>query len=69
MTARSVIKTSSLVVRTAAIAEEVAAAHAADVDAKSRFPDETFAALRAAGLLSAAVPHAFGGAGAGMLEL
>jgi len=69
MTARSVIKTSSLVTRTAAIAEEVAGVHAADVDAKSRFPDETFAAMRAAGLLSAAVPQAFGGAGAGMLEL
>ncbi len=69
MTARSVIKTSSLVARTAAIADEVATVHAVDVDAKSRFPDETFAAMRAAGLLSAAVPQACGGAGAGMLEL
>jgi len=69
MTARSVIKTSPLVARTASIAEQVAAVHATDVDAKSRFPDETFAALRAAGLLSAAVPQACGGDGAGMLEL
>lgn len=58
-----------LVARTAAIATDVAAAHADDVDRKARFPSETFAALRAARLLSAAVPKALGGEGAGMLEL
>ena len=63
------IKHSELVTRTAQIAAEVAAKHAADVDAKSRFPDETFAALKQARLLSAAVPKSHGGHGAGMLEL
>ncbi len=63
------IKHGELVTRTAQIAAEVAAKHAADVDAKSRFPDETFAALKQARLLSAAVPKSHGGHGAGMLEL
>lgn len=69
MTLRSGVRKSPLVVRTQAIATEVAAVHAADVDAKARFPRETVAALQAENLLSAAVPEAFGGAGAGMLEL
>lgn len=69
MTARSAIKTSTLVARTAAIAKDIAAVHAPDVDSNSRFPRETFDALAQAGLLSAAVPVQFGGAGAGMLEL
>jgi acyl-CoA dehydrogenase len=69
VTTRTNVKTSDVVTRTAAIAAEVAAKHAADVDHASRFPHETFAALRGAKLLSAAVPTAFGGAGAGMLEL
>jgi acyl-CoA dehydrogenase len=54
---------------TAAIAAEVAAKHAAEVDKNSRFPHETFEALKNAKLLSAAVPKQFGGHGAGMLEL
>jgi acyl-CoA dehydrogenase len=54
---------------TAAIAAEVAAKHAAEVDRESRFPHETFEALKKAKLLSAAVPKQFGGQGAGMLEL
>ncbi|MBS0583725.1 MAG: acyl-CoA/acyl-ACP dehydrogenase [Proteobacteria bacterium] len=65
----SVIRETDVVARTAAIAAEVAAKHAATVDAQSRFPHETFAALKAAKLLSAAVPQSHGGAGAGMLEL
>ncbi len=69
MTTRSVVKSSELVTRTAAVAEEVAAKHAADVDQKSRFPLETFAALKQDKLLSGAVPKSLGGAGAGMLEL
>jgi acyl-CoA dehydrogenase len=48
---------------------EVAAKHAADVDERARFPIETFAALREAGALSAAVPRQFGGLGCGMSEL
>jgi acyl-CoA dehydrogenase len=54
---------------TAAIAAEVAAKHAAEVDRESRFPHETFEALKKAKLLSTAVPKQFGGQGAGMLEL
>ncbi|HEX4452917.1 MAG TPA: acyl-CoA dehydrogenase family protein [Kofleriaceae bacterium] len=69
MTTRSSVKGSELVTATARIADEVAAQHASDVDAKSRFPHETFAALRDAKLLSAAVPKSHGGRGASMLEL
>ena len=69
MTTRSNVKTSELVVRTATIASEIAAKHAADVDHASRFPHETFAALKQAKLLSAAVPKQLGGYGAGMFEL
>lgn len=43
------------------IARDVAAQHAADVDARSRFPAETLAALREARLLSAPVPRELGG--------
>ena len=63
------MKSSELVARTAAIAAEVAAKHAGEVDKESRFPHETFAALKQARVLSAAVPTDFGGHGAGMLEL
>ncbi len=69
VTTRSSVKTSNLVAQTAAIASEVAAKHAGDVDSKSRFPHETFAALKQARLLGAAVPKAHGGHGAGMFEL
>jgi acyl-CoA dehydrogenase len=69
VTTRSSAKTSDLVARTASIAADVAAKHAAEVDRDSRFPHETFAALEQAKLLSAAVPKEFGGHGAGMLEL
>lgn len=65
----SIFRPGDLVARTAAIAREIAAPRAADVDRDARFPSESFAALREARLLSAAVPQAFGGPGAGMLEL
>jgi acyl-CoA dehydrogenase len=51
------------------IATDVAAVHAADVDAKARFPQETIDALKKAKVLSAAVPKELGGAGCGMEEL
>lgn len=51
------------------IAQEVAAPNAADVDGQARFPHETVAALREAGVLSALVPRELGGAGLGMAEL
>ena len=52
-----------------AIASDVAAANAADVDAKARFPRETIQALQKAKLLSAPVPRELGGGGYGMREL
>jgi alkylation response protein AidB-like acyl-CoA dehydrogenase len=47
------------------IARDVAAPNAADVDARARFPEETLAALAAAGLLGLCVPAALGGKGLG----
>jgi acyl-CoA dehydrogenase len=46
------------------IADDVAAAHAVDVDREARFPQETIQALRDAGALSAFVPTELGGGGA-----
>ncbi|HXU69419.1 MAG TPA: acyl-CoA dehydrogenase family protein [Polyangia bacterium] len=60
---------SEIVAQTRTIAREVAAKHAPDVDAKARFPHETFEALRQAKLLTAALPKEYGGGGAGMVEL
>jgi acyl-CoA dehydrogenase len=51
------------------VAQEVAAPNAADVDTRARFPQESIAALRECGVLSAAVPVEYGGAGLGMAEL
>ena len=51
------------------ISTEIAAVHAADVDAKARFPEEAVAAMREAKLLSAVVPRDFGGPGCSMTEL
>ena len=51
------------------VGADVAALHAAEVDKKGRFPAETLEALREAGVLSAAVPRDFGGAGCTLLEL
>jgi len=51
------------------IAREVAARYASEVDAQARFPSETFAALRAGKLLTAALPTQLGGGGACMREL
>ncbi len=51
------------------IATGIAAQHAAAVDKDARFPIETLTALRAAGVLSAPVPAALGGAGCNMQQL
>ncbi len=51
------------------IASTVAAVHAADVDAKGRFPIETVQALQEAKILSALVPKTYGGAGLSMKQL
>ena len=47
----------------------MAAAHAADVDRRGRFPVEAVDALRAARALGWGVPHFYGGAGAGLDSL
>jgi acyl-CoA dehydrogenase len=59
----------TLLVAVRGIAAETAAVHAADVDARARFPVETVDALRAAHVLSAPVPRELGGAGCSMMEL
>jgi acyl-CoA dehydrogenase len=51
------------------VARDVAAAHAADVDHKARFPEEAFAALREERLLSAMVPVELGGLGASVTDM
>ena len=51
------------------IAREVAAPSAADVDVRSRFPQETLDALAAARLLAAPIPTDLGGLGSGVVEL
>lgn len=48
---------------------EIAAVHAAQVDAEARFPSEAITALRTAGALGWAVPVECGGGGAGIDEL
>jgi len=58
-----------VVSRTRSVAIEIAARHAGSVDAEARFPHETFAALKAGRVLSAAVPRELGGDGADMREL
>jgi acyl-CoA dehydrogenase len=60
---------STVVARTQAIAQTVAAKHATDVDTWARFPRESIEALAREKLLSAAVPKELGGEGANMWEL
>jgi len=50
-------------------AAEIAARHAADVDAAARFPAEAFEALRAQRLLGIQVPPALGGEGCDIAEV
>lgn len=52
----------------ARVGREVAGPSADTVDREARFPAETFAALREAGMLSALVPQARGGGGASFAE-
>jgi acyl-CoA dehydrogenase len=55
--------------RVIAIAEEVAAPHADEVDRDARFPREALAALKDAGALSAFVPEHLGGGGVSLPAL
>jgi len=59
----------TLLQATRGIAVDIAARHAADVDARARFPHETIDALRRSRVLSAAVPRELGGSGCTMMEL
>ncbi|WP_431727366.1 acyl-CoA dehydrogenase family protein [Verrucosispora sp. TAA-831] len=59
----------SLQGRAAVIADEVTSAWAAAVDREGRFPTESFGALRQSRLLSALVPPALGGEGAGVTDV
>jgi acyl-CoA dehydrogenase len=59
---------SDLIARTRAAAD-VAATHAAAVDAGARFPTEAFAEIRKQRLLGMMVPKALGGEGAGLGEI
>jgi acyl-CoA dehydrogenase len=59
----------ALLAATREVAAGVAARYADDVDTNARFPKETMGALSAAGVLSAPVPKALGGAGCDMREL
>jgi acyl-CoA dehydrogenase len=58
-----------LVEKAKRIGAEVAAKHAADVDAKARFPHETIDALRKEKLLSAFIPKEYGGRGASLSDI
>ncbi len=53
----------------ARVAGEIAARHAAEVDAAARFPAEAFEAIRAQRLLGIQVPSALGGDGVGIAEV
>ncbi len=59
----------SALVRMARVADEVAAKHAADVDAQGRFPEETFAALKRERLLGCWIPKEYGGEGVSLTEM
>lgn len=59
----------TLLIAARSIAADVAAKHAADVDAQARFPSETVQAMKDARLLSAVIPREFGGAGCSMHQL
>ncbi len=52
-----------------AVGVDIAARHAGDVDARARFPDEAFAALKQQKLLGLLVPVSEGGAGAGIADI
>jgi len=59
----------AFIAKTKSIAAEVAALHAADVDQRARFPQETFDALRKAKLLGVAAPREVGGEGTNLQDL
>ncbi len=60
---------SDLLAKVQRIATDVARPAASSVDREARFPSETIAALRAEGLLAAAIPRELGGAGCTITEV
>lgn len=68
-TPRSTLDFDAILAQAHAIGRDVLAEHAADVDARARFPTESFAALRDAALLSAYVPEEFGGMGLDIVQI
>jgi acyl-CoA dehydrogenase len=52
-----------------AVGVDIAAKHANDVDARARFPNEAFAALKQHRLLGLLVPNSEGGPGAGIADI
>ena len=62
-------ETATPIERATWIARNVAAPAASSVDREARFPAESFAALRDAGLLSALVPRRFGGFGCSITDI
>lgn len=59
----------SVVERATRVATDIAAPNAGDVDRAARFPAETISGLRAAGLLSAAIPVELGGEGVSLTDI
>ena len=59
----------SALTRMARVADEVAAKHAAAVDAEGRFPKETFEALKRERLLGCWIPVEYGGEGVSFTEI
>lgn len=59
----------SALARMTRVADEVAARHAADVDAAGRFPAETFEALKRERLLGVWIPKEYGGEGISLTEM
>lgn len=53
----------------ARIARERVAPRAAEIDATARYPQDVFEVLRDNGLLGITIPEAYGGVGAGLMEL
>jgi alkylation response protein AidB-like acyl-CoA dehydrogenase len=53
----------------ATIPTDIIGEHAAEVDREARFPDESMAVLRAAGLLALGIPDAYGGPGGTATDL
>src|SRR5579863_1743987 len=63
------VTASPLIDTATAIANDVVAAAAEQVDREARFPKEAIDALRAEGLLAAYVPAELGGGGASLAEV